>query len=235
MVLLSLASSLRDAMRDCHSKDDDEGAIKALCAALLRADVDASTVHGIREGIRRRVQGSTPTEAAQASNGKKTPKTNNNNNNNRKRAYSVRQALEAELASALECEQPHPQWMPTRRRVRGMQRSPPPPAVVMLVGLQGAGKTTSASKLIALYRRRGLRVAAVAADVFRAGAVDQLEQNCARLGGVPVFCDRASGDAAAVLRGALREIEEGEQCRAPPHPNPHPNRTRNPNLALPLT
>lgn len=49
--------------------------------------------------------------------------------------------------------------------------------VYMMVGLQGAGKTTTCAKLGSYYKRRGWKVAVVAADTFRAGAREQLMQN----------------------------------------------------------
>lgn len=47
----------------------------------------------------------------------------------------------------------------------------------MFVGLQGAGKTTSCTKLAVYYKKRGFKVGLVCADTFRAGAFDQLKQN----------------------------------------------------------
>ena len=51
------------------------------------------------------------------------------------------------------------------------------PNVFMMVGLQGAGKTTTCTKLAAHYQRKGWKVALVCADTFRAGAFDHLKQN----------------------------------------------------------
>lgn len=53
--------------------------------------------------------------------------------------------------------------------------------VIMAVGLQGAGKTTTCAKLALYYKRRGYRPALVCADTFRAGAFEQLKQNCSRV------------------------------------------------------
>jgi signal recognition particle subunit SRP54 len=50
------------------------------------------------------------------------------------------------------------------------------PAVVLLVGLQGSGKTTSAAKLASLLKREGRKPVLVAADVYRPAAIDQLER-----------------------------------------------------------
>jgi len=49
--------------------------------------------------------------------------------------------------------------------------------IIMLVGLQGSGKTTTCSKLAYYYKKKGWRVAMVCADTFRAAAFDQLKQN----------------------------------------------------------
>ncbi|KAI7829236.1 SRP54-type protein [Kickxella alabastrina] len=52
--------------------------------------------------------------------------------------------------------------------------------VIMFVGLQGSGKTTSCTKLALYYKRKGMKVGLVCADTFRAGAFDQLKQNASR-------------------------------------------------------
>src|SRR3972149_2292335 len=64
--------------------------------------------------------------------------------------------------------------------------SGPRPRVVMLVGLQGSGKTTLAGKLARHLRNRGERVTLVAADLYRPAAVQQLQTLGAQVG-VPVF------------------------------------------------
>jgi signal recognition particle subunit SRP54 len=63
-----------------------------------------------------------------------------------------------------------------------LQIGPPLPAVVLLVGLQGSGKTTSAAKLAARLRRDGHRPLLVAADVYRPAAVEQLVRLGAQIG-----------------------------------------------------
>ncbi|TPX32609.1 hypothetical protein SmJEL517_g04326 [Synchytrium microbalum] len=54
------------------------------------------------------------------------------------------------------------------------------PNTIMFVGLQGAGKTTTCTKLAAYYQRKGWRVCLVCTDTFRAGAFDQLKQNATK-------------------------------------------------------
>lgn len=77
-----------------------------------------------------------------------------------------------------------------------------PPAVTLMVGLQGSGKTTSAAKLAHLHKRSGKRVLLAAADLVRPGAVEQL-QLLGERAAVPVFAD-PSGGPVQVVRSALR-------------------------------
>ncbi len=55
------------------------------------------------------------------------------------------------------------------------------PNVIMFVGLQGAGKTTTVSKMAYHYKRKGWNPCVVCADTFRAGAFDQLKQNALKV------------------------------------------------------
>jgi signal recognition particle subunit SRP54 len=52
--------------------------------------------------------------------------------------------------------------------------------IIMMVGLQGAGKTTTCTKLAYHYQRKGWKTALVCSDTFRAGAFDQLKQNATK-------------------------------------------------------
>ncbi|GJN91006.1 hypothetical protein Rhopal_004020-T1 [Rhodotorula paludigena] len=76
--------------------------------------------------------------------------------------------------------------------------------VIMMVGLQGAGKTTTCTKLATHYQRRGLKVALVCADTFRAGAFDQLKQNATRAK-VPFFGSYTETDPVSIsLQGVQK-------------------------------
>jgi signal recognition particle subunit SRP54 len=68
--------------------------------------------------------------------------------------------------------------------------APHPPTVIMLMGLQGSGKTTTAAKLARMYGKQGLHPMLAAADVYRPAAIDQLRTLGAQLG-VPVVGDAA--------------------------------------------
>lgn len=76
------------------------------------------------------------------------------------------------------------------------------PVVIMLVGVNGTGKTTTTAKVAHRLSQQGRSVVLAAADTFRAGAIDQLAVHADRLG---VRCIRSQrgGDAAAVARDAV--------------------------------
>ena len=76
------------------------------------------------------------------------------------------------------------------------------PSVIMLVGLHGSGKTTTAGKLAAKLCRDGRRVLLAAGDVYRPAAIDQLE-TVGREVGVPVYVERTSVNVAAIAVNAV--------------------------------
>ena len=78
-----------------------------------------------------------------------------------------------------------------------------PPLTILMVGLQGSGKTTSAAKLAGRLKGQGKHPLLVAADLQRPAAIDQLETLGGRIG-VPVYVDRAS-KAPKVVRAAIKE------------------------------
>ena len=77
-----------------------------------------------------------------------------------------------------------------------------PPEVIMMVGVNGTGKTTTSGKLAALYRREGKTVLLCAADTFRAAAIEQLEV-WAQRSNVDLIKTRQGGDPSAALFDAL--------------------------------
>ncbi len=86
------------------------------------------------------------------------------------------------------------------------------PAVVMLCGLQGSGKTTTAGKLARRLRERGKQPLLVAADLQRAAAVEQLVQIGGQVG-VPVLVPKEGEDPVAVARRSLKAARDrGHDC-----------------------
>jgi signal recognition particle subunit SRP54 len=82
------------------------------------------------------------------------------------------------------------------------------PTTILLVGLQGSGKTTAAAKLALMLRKEGKAPALVAADLQRPAAVDQLEQ-LGRQIQVPVFSEERKDPVAAAERGVAWAVDEG--------------------------
>lgn len=83
-----------------------------------------------------------------------------------------------------------------------------PPTVIMMVGLQGSGKTTTAGKLANLLRKQGRRPLLVAADVYRPAAIKQLEVVGAQVG-VPVFQMGQADPVAIASAGVDKALVDG--------------------------
>jgi signal recognition particle subunit SRP54 len=94
-------------------------------------------------------------------------------------------------------------------RREGLKLSSVPPTIVMLVGLQGSGKTTTAAKLARKLTAEGRPTRLVAADVYRPAAIDQLEALGKQLE-VPVHADRTTRDVVRIARAG---IDEGRRAR----------------------
>lgn len=77
-----------------------------------------------------------------------------------------------------------------------------PPTVILLAGLQGAGKTTTAAKLALHLRKQGKKPLLTACDVYRPAAIDQLKTLGAGLG-IPVFTIDGSRDAVKIAKDSL--------------------------------
>ncbi|QQG39962.1 MAG: signal recognition particle protein [Candidatus Aenigmatarchaeota archaeon] len=78
---------------------------------------------------------------------------------------------------------------------------------ILLVGLFGSGKTTTAGKLAKYYQRKGLRPVLVACDTFRPAAYEQLVQIGSTLG-VPVIGEPGEKDSSKVLQNALKQTSK---------------------------
>ena len=102
---------------------------------------------------------------------------------------AVRQALEAQLPAADVAWEPGP-------------ASPGGPAILLVVGVNGTGKTTTIGKLASRYTGEGRTIIVAAADTFRAAAIDQL-RIWAERAGVPVVAHAPGADPGAVVYDAL--------------------------------
>ncbi len=81
------------------------------------------------------------------------------------------------------------------------------PTVILLEGVNGSGKTTTAAKLASMFQKEGKTVAFTAADTFRAGAIEQLAKWGTRLN-VPCIKGRENGDPSAAIVDGCRFAKE---------------------------
>jgi signal recognition particle subunit SRP54 len=84
----------------------------------------------------------------------------------------------------------------------GLKLSSVPPTVVMMVGLQGSGKTTTAAKLALKLKGEARQTRLIACDVYRPAAIDQLETLGKQLD-VPVYADRSTTDVVKIAKAGL--------------------------------
>jgi signal recognition particle subunit SRP54 len=94
-------------------------------------------------------------------------------------------------------------------RKEGLKLSSVPPTIVLMVGLQGSGKTTTAAKLARKLKLEGKATRLVAGDVYRPAAIDQLE-TLGRDLQVPVYADRSTTDVVKIAKAG---IEQGKKER----------------------
>ncbi|OUS43451.1 signal recognition particle 54kDa subunit [Ostreococcus tauri] len=215
MVLNDLGNTITSALRRLQTRvviDDDavDGALKEICNALLSADVAVGLVVRLKKNVMRAVE----TERASDAGGTRTRRT-------------LERAVFKELANLLngggrEDDQETPVSGPggggrgKRGREGGRRGEGNAPRwapkkgkrnVVMFVGLQGAGKTTTCTKFAHYYARKGFKAALVCADTFRAGAFDQLKQNATKAK-IPFYGSYTESDPAKIAEAGVRRFEE---------------------------
>jgi len=93
----------------------------------------------------------------------------------------------------------------------GVQWASKPPSVVMLVGLQGSGKTTTAAKLARRFGRQGRSAMMAACDLYRPAAVEQL-QTLGRKIDVPVHAEGTDADPVEVAERGLEKTKEADRA-----------------------
>ncbi|TFY72658.1 hypothetical protein EVG20_g334 [Dentipellis fragilis] len=159
MVLADLGRKLNAALSSLNRApviDDKvlDALLKEVCAALLESDVNVKLVSQLRQKVKAKVK------ATFESAGDKVKETNRKN--------VVQKAIFDELVHLVD-----PGVEPYKPR-KGH------PNVIMAVGLQGNGKTTTCTKLAVHYQKRGFKSCIVCADTFRAGAFDQTRQSATK-------------------------------------------------------
>src|SRR3546814_2417059 len=80
----------------------------------------------------------------------------------------------------------------------------PRPQVILVIGVNGSGKTTTIAKLAHLFQEQDYGVMLAAGDTFRAAAIGQLKVWAERLG-VPIVTGKEGGDAAGIVYEAVKQ------------------------------
>ncbi len=88
---------------------------------------------------------------------------------------------------------------------------PKQPYVILMVGVQGSGKTTTCGKLAYFYKKMGYSPCLIAADTYRPGAYDQLKQIAERVG-VPIYGDPGEKDPVKIVEKGMRTLKENNRC-----------------------
>jgi len=189
MVLAELGGKLRESIRKLQTSSSLDSAsldtlLGEISRALIESDVNVKLVMTLRNNIKNRV-GDSIRQQEESGGG---PSAVQNV------VKLVQKAVTDELTTLLTPQGVKPFVMKKNR-----------PNIVLFVGLQGAGKTTSIAKFANYYQRKGWKTAMVCADTFRAGAFDQLKQNATKLR-VPFYGSYTEADPVLIAEEGVRQF-----------------------------
>eukprot|EP00193_Tetraselmis_chui_P005692 CAMPEP_0177761824 /NCGR_PEP_ID=MMETSP0491_2-20121128/6014_1 /TAXON_ID=63592 /ORGANISM="Tetraselmis chuii, Strain PLY429" /LENGTH=463 /DNA_ID=CAMNT_0019277831 /DNA_START=311 /DNA_END=1698 /DNA_ORIENTATION=- len=153
--------------------------LKDIARALLTADVNFRIVGQMRDNIRKRVN---VEKLAAGLNKEKI----------------IHQAVNDELVAILDGESEDGKGPKEPKKAD--------PTVVMFVGLQGSGKTTTCMKYAYYYKKKGLKPAMICADTYRAGAFDQLKQNSTKAQ-IPFYGSYNETDPAVIAKEGVERFQ----------------------------
>lgn len=198
MVLADLGSRLRGALSSVESGSDDEilQMIKDICSALLESDVNVKLVAKLRGNIKNKIEEANVSKETSAMNKRK----------------KLQKIIFDELCALVDSnvEPPKPKKLSTSTKTingKKVRVSKESSHVIMFVGLQGAGKTTSCTKLAVYYKKRGFKVGLVCADTFRAGAFDQLKQNAIKAN-IPYYGSYLEPDPVKIAFEGVQKFKQ---------------------------
>jgi signal recognition particle subunit SRP54 len=173
--------------RGVLSEGDVTDALREIRRHLLEADVSFDVTRGFVERVREKATGALQVKAVSP-------------------GQQVTKLVHDELARMLGATDEDLAANITARHGVPLDFASVGPTVVLLVGLQGSGKTTTAAKLARRLKLEQKAPALVAADIYRPAATEQLQQLGAQIG-VPVLGKRETGNVVNLVRDALREAE----------------------------
>jgi signal recognition particle subunit SRP54 len=183
--LTGVLSRLRG--RGVLSEGDVTDALREIRRHLLEADVSFEVTRGFVERVRERAVGALQVKAVSP-------------------GQQVTKLVYDELARMLGASDEDLASNVAARHGVPLEFASVGPTVILLVGLQGSGKTTTAAKLARRLKLEQKAPALVAADVYRPAAAEQLQQLGAQID-VPVFGKRETGNVVQLVQDALREAE----------------------------
>ena len=187
MVLADLGKRINNAVNSALSNTEDDyvnsidGMLKGISTALLEADVNIMLVSKVRNNIRSVLLDN---------------KTTNRSMNNVQTKKLVQKTVFDELCGLVDCTD-QKVFQPKKKATN----------IIMFVGLQGSGKTTSCTKLAVYYSKRGFKVGLVCADTFRAGAFDQLKQNAVKAR-IPFYGSYTETDPVKVAGDGIAKFKK---------------------------
>jgi len=192
MVLAELGGKIRQSLNKLTSSSQlDAQALDALLSsiarALIEADVNVNLVMQLRTNIKERV--GSAIEKHQEVHG---------NGGGSGDVISIQKMVQKSVMDELTAL-----LTPPGNKTYRMKRNKP--NVILFVGLQGAGKTTSIAKFANYYLRKGWKVSMVCADTFRAGAFDQLKQNATKLR-VPFYGSYTEADPVVIAEEGVEQF-----------------------------
>ncbi|KAL7570136.1 hypothetical protein ACA910_019977 [Epithemia clementina (nom. ined.)] len=198
MVLAELGGKLRDTLRKLHSSGQKgnvttqvlNDVLADIVRALIEADVNVKLVMKLRDNVKETVQGLLKDDEDK-NNEEESHRTQNNI------SKIVQRAVVDELVGLLS---------PVgNKQNKGYVMRKGKSNIILFVGLQGAGKTTTIAKFANYYQRRGWKTAMVCADTFRAGAFDQLKQNATKLR-VPFYGSYVEADPVVIAEDGVNQF-----------------------------
>src|SRR2546422_9513846 len=178
--------------RGVLSEQDVTEALREMRRHLLEADVSFEVTTGFVERVRERAVGVIAMKSVSP-------------------GQQVAKLVHDELARMLGGSDEDLARKVGARRAAPLQFAPVGPTVILLVGLQGSGKTTTAAKLARRLKLEQKAPGLVAADPYRPAAGEQLRQLGEQVG-VPVFGLRSPTDVVGLVQQAVREAEKA-RCR----------------------
>src|SRR6266699_871123 len=173
--------------RGVLSDGDVTDALREIRRHLLEADVSFEVTQGFVERVRERAIGAIQVKSVSP-------------------GQQVVKLVHDEIARMLGASDEDLARKVGARHAAPLQFASVGPTVILLVGLQGSGKTTTAAKLARRLKLEQKAPALVAADIYRPAAAEQLEQ-LGRQIDVPVLGKRDTGNVVKLVQDALREAE----------------------------